>query len=474
MRTVRRRSDVLRRGGLLTLLALTLPACAGEDSPVRLADAPSTLTIPATGRGELAALRHESGVTHTVGVDRTDEGTAGAITLRPPLLLDGTWDVEIDGHVAATVTIGEELPLDPETLLSCWTGQGDTRARATTPEGVRCTQSLVLRAALDEGYAAAAELVEKAHRGLGTDRNLWGWYCNIAGDAAATGAVLGGADGRALIRDEPSFCDYSVLHGVGAAAALMNATDPAAEVRAVCAEDRLSNIPPVARTSQCWHGAGTAFARIVRLDLRAGEKLCREAPEEASRLNCIEGLFSFARTYRLRGEDARRDWPGLENDGGRCNALDGSRELVDACYRSSAQTLIHDTASTHPDSADARRVAVSTMRTTCGKSAGEHRTACWSGLGTLIANSLHPDLGDDAELRRWLHVCDDAPDETSAGRCYERAALGILRNDQLVTGLALEDVVALVPDGLRDGLRATLETWSQSLGGRSEGSSNAG
>lgn len=453
------RAKSMRRNALLALAgAVLLAACASENATLRTLDAPPHVAIPGSAEGERVTFRHRSGVTHVVDVVN---GTS-----LPPLLLDGTWQIALTGKPVLQVDVGD-MTSGPEDLLSCWTGTGTGSHRATTPEGVRCTQSLVLRVAVEHGYARATTIIEAARSGLGDDRNLWGWYCNIAGDAAAIGAVLGGADGRTLIREEESFCDYSVLHGVGAATVLLHPDDPVTAVSIVCAPDPLANLPTIARTSQCWHGAGTGFARITRLDLLEGERLCRQAPEEASRMNCVEGLFSFARTYRLRGDDVRGNWPGVEIDGTTCNALEGSTVLLETCYRSSAQTLIHDTATTLPHSAAARSTAVETMLATCRESAGEHVTECWAGLGTLVASSLHPDLDDSAEVRRWLNVCAGAPTPEAVLRCFERATLGILVNDQLVTGLAVEEIIELVPSELGDGLRGKLVNWSETLGGRS-------
>jgi hypothetical protein len=465
MNTLKSVWQTRRQTMVLALLGvLLLGACTSEGSVLRTPDAPATLEVPGTPDGELVTLRHTSGVSHTMSVSNG--------TVRPPLLLDGAWVLETDGERVGDVLVGDVLvdhrtPVDGKALLTCWVGAGTEKPRATTPEGVRCTQSIVLFVAVTEGYQSAEALIETARNGLGEDRNLWGWYCNIAGDAAAMGAVLAGEDGRTLMRNEESFCDYSVLHGVGAATVLLHAENPVPAVRATCAPDPLAQLPTIARTSQCWHGAGTGFARISRLDVLEGEKLCRQAPEESSRMNCVEGLFSFARTYRLRGEDVRRSWPGVTIDGAACNKLDGSPSLLETCYRSSAQTLIHDVANSHLDSAEARSTSVGTMLATCASSDGEHTSECWAGLGTLVANSLHPDLEDTTEVSFWLNVCRDAPDASTVARCYERAALGVLENDQLISGLTVDEIIELVPATLAVDLRVKLVNWSQSLGGRS-------
>lgn len=465
MNTLKSVRHVRQQTAVLALLGvMLLGACTSDISVLRTPDAPTTLEVPGTSDGELSTLRHASGIAHSM---RVSNGT-----VRPPLLLDGAWEIEVDGKRVGDVLVGDVLvehdtPVDGKALLACWVGAGTEKPRATTPEGVRCTQSIVLLVAVTEGYRSAEALIETARNGLGEDRNLWGWYCNIAGDAAAMGAVLAGADGRTLMRNEESFCDYSVLHGVGAATVLLHAANPVPAVRATCAPDPLAQIPAIARTSQCWHGAGTGFARISRLNILEGAKLCGQAPEESSRMNCFEGLFSFARTYRLRGENVRRNWPSIEIDGAACNKLDGAPSLLETCYRSSAQTLIHDVANIQSDSAEARKDSVNTMLATCAKSDGEHTSECWAGLGTLVANSLHPDLDNAVEVSFWLNVCTDAPNTSMVARCYERAALGILENDQLVSGLTIDEIIELVPANLALDLRVKLKNWSQSLGGRS-------
>lgn len=443
------------------LCASLLAACGAGGTKVRTPDAPVAIDVLGTANGETIVLHHESGVSHRM--------LAADGVVHPPLLIDGAWRIETDGSQIGSILVGTDPDKNAggKELLACWTGEGAEPPRTTTPEGVRCTQSLVLRVATERGYQAAAGIIEEARRGLGADRNLWGRYCNIAGDAAAMGAVLAGEDGRELIRTADSFCDYSVLHGVGAGIVLLNAENPVAAVRAVCAPDPLADLPTISRTSQCWHGAGTGFARTTRLDLSQGERLCREAPEEASRLNCIEGLFSFTRTYALRGESVRAVWPGIHIDGTTCNRLEGSPALLETCYRSGAQTLVLDASNAHADSGAARESAVGVMLSTCSASTGDHTAECWSGLGTLVASALHPDLDEADEVRRWLNVCSEAPTSNAVVRCFERAALGILANDQLVTGLTVEEIVELVPEDLRTGLREKLTNWSQTLGGRS-------
>jgi hypothetical protein len=459
----------------VTLLAACSGTRASVASPRTLSDAPSRIDLSGVESSATVTLRHAYGIMHHV--------TADGDAVQPPLLIDGTWELEVISEDGTTttrlghVTIGDDTLTEYEApaqdvaqvLLGCWTGAEGTNPRATTPEGVRCTQTLITGVAAREGYDTAAEAIELARAGLGSDQNLWGWYCNIAGDAAATGAVLGGADGRTLIREKASFCDYSVLHGVGSVTALLHQENLIEAVTAVCAADPRSNLPEIARTSQCWHGAGMGIARITRLDMKAGERFCAQAPEVASSLNCIEGLFAFTRTYLLRGESATREWPELAIDGAACNTLDGDSapELFETCYRSSAQTLLRDITTTETDSVEVRRLAIEDMRATCHASADTHAAECWSGMGTLVATALHPDLDDRMAVRSGLDVCSEAPESRYVERCYERAALGLLRNDQLVTGLELEELVTLLPPELQDVLRERLLSWSQSLGGRS-------
>jgi hypothetical protein len=446
------------------LAALLLTSCGGG-KPTIFPHAPSTISVTGA-EGTLVELEHRYGLTVTTSIRN------GSAEL--PILWDGRWRVRAGGRVD-TIQIGaidyHGIDASPETagerLLDCWR-QADTDEpvpRATTPEGVRCSQGLLTAMAAEHGYDAAAEAISLAREGLGEDTNLWGWYCNIAGEAAAAGAVFGGADPRELMRDEESFCDYSVLHGVGAAVAV-EATDPLEALEYACGTDPESPLPELARTSQCWHGGGMGIARRMGGDTMAGSGLCMRARDEPSRLNCLDGLFSFARTYLLRGTDTAALWPMLVVDFGSCAETGGSTTLVEACYRSAAQSAVRETASAVADSHDVRERVVPSMRSACHR-AEEYAAPCWTGMGTLIANTLHPDIDERAEIRRWVAECGKAPDNSSAAGCYERALLGLLRNDQLVNGLLVEELVPLAPAELRDDLEEKLTYWRSTLGGRS-------
>jgi len=113
-------------------------------------------------------------------------------------------------------------------LADCWTAETITIAETSAPillgasaDGTRCTQSVVGEIAAAEGYDQAVALLDGARERLGEYEYLWTWYCGIAGDAAAAGAVLGGEDPRRLMREKSSLCDYSTLHGAGALALLL-------------------------------------------------------------------------------------------------------------------------------------------------------------------------------------------------------------------------------------------------------------
>jgi len=463
------RGTLLRAATLLAAASLTasLAASCADRPATTHPDAPARVETPGTAAGTVLELVHESGLVHRVAAQ---DGH-----VLPPLLVDGAWSVTDDGRDVAELLVGDDPGTEADTselgriLLACWTG-GDASAppEATTPDGVRCTQSLVTRIAAQRGYDTAADAIDAAHDLLGDGTNLWSWYCGIAGDAAATGAVLGGTDGRELIRTKTSFCDYSVPHGTGAAVALLNPDRLLDAVTALCAPDPGSDIPEASRTSQCWHGAGNGIARLTRLDAAAGARICAGAPDTSSHMNCIDGLYSFMRTYRLRGEEAVLSWPALDGDPSSCSGVAGEPGLLEACYRSAAQILVRDTAARNPDSESARDDATRRMLAACDKLAPGDAGPCWAGLGTLVAFTLHPDISDRGEVARWVALCDRAPDRYAGLRCYDRVTIGIVRNDQLVGGLDVADVVALIPDDLREDVRPGLENWVQSLGGRSE------
>ena len=463
-----RAAGVRGAAALLTLLVLT--SCANpETSETLFPDAPSTIEVG--GREDDASmleLVHESGLTHRVEVR---DGL-----IHPPLLIDGAWTLSSGERNVSILRVGLGVDSNDgdgtdelgERLLSCWRDEanGDF-PDAPDPRGVRCTQSLVTHIAVQRGYADAAGVIRTAHELLGNTSNLWGWYCGIAGDAAALGAVLGGADAKALIDMETSFCDYSVIHGAGAATALLNPDDVPGAIDELCAHSSTPDASQIFRASQCWHGAGNGIARLTRLDPSAGARICADAPDESARTNCIDGIYSFLRTYRLRGDGALRSWPVLEGGPSSCAAIGEDENLLEACYRSSAQILVRDAALQGPTSSATRSELVDRMLVACERLPAPRRGACWSGLGTLIAFTLHPDIRDRDEVERRAGLCSQAPDQDSAIRCYDRVAIGIVKNGQLVNGLPIEEVVDLLPPGVREVVQPGLENWVRSLGGRS-------
>lgn len=455
----------LRRVVCSTLLAAVLLGACGRVETFHFDDSPAEIGVAALPDGTRVRLEHQYGLSL--------EAVAAGGKIAVPILWDGTWRVRT-GREEFDVVVGDrrhqERPLRSagDDLLNCWrTGdEPDITPRATTPYGVRCSQTLLLALAAEHGYPAAAEVIARAREGLGEDANLWGWYCNIAGEAAASGAVFGGADPRTLMRDEESFCDYSVLHGAGAAVAFTADGDPVKALENACAADPDSPLPELARTSQCWHGGGMGIARLTGGDTLDGATVCLKADSEASRLNCLDGMFSFARTYLLRGDWTSETWPALVVDLTSCARTGGSEPLVEACYRSAAQSAVRHAAASIADSYDVRERVVTDMAEACARS-GTHAVSCWTGMGTLVANTLHPDIDDPAEIRRWVEACAEAPEGAAMSGCYERALLGLLQNDQLVNGLPVEDLVVLAPANLRADVEAKLRFWKSTLGGRS-------
>lgn len=455
----------LRRVVCLTLLTVTLLSACGRVETFHFDDSPSEISTAELPDGTLVRLEHQYGPSLETAV------ADGKLAV--PILWDGTWRIRT-GREVFDVVVGDRrhqkrpLRLAGDDLLNCWrTGdEPNTTPRATTSYGVRCSQTLLLHLAAEHGYPAAAGAISHAREGLGEDANLWGWYCNIAGEAAAVGAIFGGADPRTLMRDEESFCDYSVLHGAGAAVVFTASGDPVKALENACAADPNSPLPELARTSQCWHGGGMGIARLTGGDTLDGAAVCMKADSEASRLNCLDGMFSFARTYLLRGDGIADTWPALVVNLSSCARTGGSEPLVEACYRSAAQSAVRHAAASIADSHDVREQVVTDMQRACAHS-GTHAVSCWTGMGTLVANTLHPDIDEPAEVRRWVKACAEAPEGAAMSGCYERVLLGLLRNDQLVNGLPVEDLVVLAPANLRTDIEAKLRFWQSTLGGRS-------
>lgn len=392
-----------------------------------------------------------------------------------PVLLDGTWRAPLTGRRDVRIVIGgaqhSDPPPDPrdlsEALLTCWTRPQSISSRLPAPEGVRCTQSLMTNAAALHGYSAVSAAIEMARAGLSAQDASWGWYCGIAGESAATGAVLRGEDPRGLMRKEQSFCDYSVLHGTGTGVVLRNPDNVVSALKQTCAPQKESFVPPTSQESQCWHGGGIGIARITGMDIEKGAIYCGQAPSPVSARNCAEGMFAFARTYLLRYEISEPQPGRLLQKASTCMHLSVSHDVLNACYRSVGQHLLRTGNASRASSTDARKYAVEQMQRSCEHIRSEHGTSCWSGFGFLIAMSLHPDVGDHAIIREWVVKCSDADTADAVYGCYERALLGLLRNDQLTSGVDPEYLLAMAPPHLRERLHVALDQWLASLVGRS-------
>jgi len=530
----------VRVGGVITavaaaalLLSSFVPAgaaaSADTDSGERdvatsqYANAPEIFVVDA-GEGTPVTLRNETGLTFDLRVQADGR-------VEPPLLWDGSWELELPGR-SQRFSVGEPLVSDTpdrsaairivltalivaivfslrrsrwrhvilasvigagiagviglvaaqrlvpdygKQLNECWLVQpdedDDERVEAyfaVTQSGVRCSQSLMFTLAATKGYATAEKAITRARELLGDEAAVWGSFCHIAGDAAASGAVSGGDDPRALMRNHQSFCDYSVSHGVGAMVATMNADDPGSSLEAVCAGDPDADIPTISYTSQCWHGGGMGLARLYRLDRARGLQVCLSAQSGPARMNCIEGLFAFGRDYGRRVADG--SWRDLAVTTEMCAQSDATDPaFLDTCFRSAAISYETFVTTYYEDVQGQLYEGVTHIRYFCqGLPAGAKRVGCWSGMANFIALILQRHTDDAALVRRFVAICDSAPDEDGARRaCYLRITLGLVRNDQLRNGLEVDELVELTPLDLRAEISQLLNDWLASITGRS-------
>jgi hypothetical protein len=339
---------------------------------------------------------------------------------------------------------------------------------AVTATGARCSQALMFTVASVHGYPTAEQAITRARGLLGDDAAVWGWYCHIAGDAAASGAVGAGADPRTLMRDNQSFCDYSVSHGVGAMVANMHTTDPGTALSQACAPDPDSDIPPESYASQCWHGGGMGLARLYRLDYARGLNVCLTADAPASRMNCAEGLFAFGRDYQLRVDD--ESWPALSATVETCSQADvNDASFLETCYRSAAIVLAKKLAVTESEPDEWFRAGLLILETACADlPSGIKRMGCWSGVANFAAASMQRDISDRDMVQRYFPVCAKAPDnDESRKTCYQRIVIGLVKNDQLKNGLEVSELVAMTPADLQPAIERHLNSWLESISGRS-------
>lgn len=379
--------------------------------------------------------------------------------------------------VFLTATEVRRAPDYGRQLNECWLtepdssteeGNGDGPEFTVAAHGVRCSQSLMFTLAASKGYPVAEKAINRARDLLGGDLAVWGSFCHVAGDAAASGAVSAGADPRALMREYPSFCDYSVSHGVGAMVATLHPDDPGGALETICAPDPGSSIPAESYTSQCWHGGGMGLARLYRLDRIQGLQVCLSATDGPARLNCIEGLFAVGRDYGLRVDDG--SWAALSVSFEQCAQLEADDPaFLDTCFRSGAIEYAHDISERYEDNATRLSIGTDVLRTVCrGLAAGPKRVGCWSGIANFTAMLLQREADDRNLVRRYVEICDRAPDDDGARKaCYQRITLGLVKNEQLRNGLNVDELVALMPAEFRDEIEALLNDWLASIQGRS-------
>lgn len=416
----------------LLVAALLLAGCADQAETITFDDPPSRLEN--TG----GSLRHETGLETTYPAGEPTE---------PMFLWDGQW-------IDANGTIYEIGGNPKDHVGDCWES-----GKYGTAE-MRCTENTLTRRAYRDGYDAAAEDLERALDTIGRNSTLWGVYCHVGGYAAAAGAVLGGEDPRTLMREKQSFCDYSVLHGVGSAVVSLNAADPAGALNLACAPDPASTIPEFSYGSQCWHGGGFGLARLYRLEEDTASRECIKAPNPGFVANCMEGVFSFLRYHSGRAAE----WGVAEPSVERCMNADAdltmNADYTTVCYRAVAEK-----GAAAPESQ--RRSNLELLATTCPQLSGDAElVGCWSGVGNAVSLALLDTPEDTSLAKELLSYC--AAGAAHKVECEVRAMIGMVKNPQRLRGIDAEDLILMAGDDTRDEVRERLLGWLDSIGGRSQ------
>lgn len=413
-------------------MVVLLAGCAGTGETIRFDDPPPRI------ENSGGALRHETGLSLAYPGD-------GAI--EPMFLWDGAW-TDANG---TTYQIGGAAP---DHVGDCWTGED------YGTEQMRCTENTLTQKAYRDGYDAAAEDLERALDELGRNSTLWGVYCHVGGYAAAAGAVLGGEDPRTLMREKRSFCDYSVLHGVGSAVVSLNADDPASALTETCTPDPLSSIPEFSYGSQCWHGGGFGLARLHRLEEDIASRECTKAPNPGFVANCMEGVFSFLRYHAGRASAWNVAEPSIERCKNSEPDLLNNADYTTVCYRAVAEK---GSAATETE----RRRNLELLAEACPQLRGDAELAgCWAGVGNAASLALIDSPGDTELARGLLAYC------SAGGRhkveCEVRAMIGMVKNPQRTRGIEAEELISMAGEDTRVEVRERLLGWLDSIGGRSQ------
>ena len=431
----RTRTALICIGTLVTLVGCRNGGTDTTGPSAALLDPPPAIRA----EGTTFTLVHETGLRLSYPVK---DGAAETM-----FLWDGGWSVEETGE---RYDIGGPALEDP---AACWHGEEHGT------EELRCTENSLTRTAYQTGYANAAALLDAALTDLGRNSTVWGVYCHVGGYAAAAGAVLGGEDPRTLMREEQSFCDYSVLHGVGSAVVSLNLSDPTRALTEICTPDPASDIPEFSYGSQCWHGGGFGLARLHRLDDEAASRDCMAAPNPGYVANCIEGVFSFIRYHQGRATG----WPVREVRPENCRDADenlrGNADYMTVCYRAAAEK--------HAAGTEAeRRRALAALAAFCPQLTGEAELlGCWSGVGNAVSLSILNTPEDVTAAAEALTHCEAAG--AHRVECEVRAMIGMVKNPQRIRGIEPEELIALAGEQDRSEVSERLLGWLDSIGGRS-------
>lgn len=434
---------------LLALLLVSASACTDATNPDRTGAGTSEKTEALLDPPPVIETKNRNlELSHESGLRLSYPASNGEIT--PMFLWDGTWTTE-DGRV---IEIGGE---EHRTPYECW---GEPPKENHGVAELRCTENTMTRIAYRDGYDEAARRLDDALTKLGRDSVLWGVYCHIGGYAAAAGAVLGGAEPRELMREKQSFCDYSVLHGVGSAVVSLHPEDPVKALTETCDPDPRSSIPEFSYGSQCWHGGGFGLARQNRLDEETASRYCMQAPHPGFVANCIEGVFSFVRYHIGRAEN----WPTKPINANRCRntpkELLVNPDYMTVCYRAVAEK----------NSSATEEVRIESLRELaafCPQLEGEAElSGCWAGVGNAASLSVLNNPGDTEAARRALESCSGGG--AHKVECEIRAMIGMVKNPQRTRGIEAEELIALSSEENRTEISERLLGWLDSIGGRSQ------
>jgi hypothetical protein len=93
---------------------------------------------------------------------------------------------------------------------------------------------------------------------------------------------------------------------------------------------------------------------------------------------------------------------------------------------------------------------------------------CWSGVANFTAAFLQRNISDRDMVQQYFPICEKAPDsDESRKTCFQRIVIGLVRNGQLKNGLEVNELIAMTPEDLQPEIERHLNSWLESIAGRS-------